>query len=208
MPPYLWGSGIWEVQLDRRLVRCLGFYKGFDGQKNLQTPALHLFPQYLQSVHYVYWLSCFGFCLKIIGFSDRNSEPKVFTGGWKFVTLMVTDPRQKSKDLPSVSICGSYAFSRSSFTDRKKPNFVCTKPSVSVIINLRCGDSVCACALGTSCLVETLKFKTMQCRAGTDSINTAWDKLHVPLAHLLNLFLDIFGCSLSITFTQLYDGPP
>jgi len=24
---------------------------------------------------------------------------KVFTGGWKFVTSMVTDPRQKSKDL-------------------------------------------------------------------------------------------------------------
>jgi len=79
-----------------------------------------------------------------------------------------------------------------------------TKPSVSVIINLRCG-TVCACALWTSCLVQTLKFKTMQFTAGTDSIDTAWDKLLVPLAHLLYLFLGIFGCSSSIT--QLYGGP-
>ena len=39
----------------------------------------------------------------------------------------------------------------------------------------------------------------------TDSVDTAWDKLRVPLAHLLYLFLGIFGCSLSIA--QLYGGP-
>jgi len=45
----------------------------------------------------------------------------------------------------------------------------------------------------------------MQCTAGTDSMGTAWDKLRVPLAHLLYLFLDVLGCSLSIT--QPYGGP-
>jgi len=44
----------------------------------------------------------------------------------------------------------------------------------------------------------------MQCAAGTDSMDTTWDKLRVPLAHLY-LFLSIFECSLSIT--QLYGGP-
>jgi len=81
------------------------------------------------------------------------------------------------------------------------PNDI-TKPSVSVSFNLRCGDSVCLCF---SCLVSTLKFKTMQCTAGTDLMDTARDKLRAPLAHLLYLLLDVFGCSLSIT--QLYGGP-
>jgi len=39
---------------------------------------------------------------------------------------------------------------------------------------------VCACALW--------KFKTMQCAAGADSVDTAWNKLRVQLAHLLYLF--------------------
>ena len=36
-------------------------------------------------------------------------------------------------------------------------------------------------------------------------MGNAWDKLRVPLAHLIYLFLGIFGCSLSIA--QLYGGP-
>ena len=39
MPPYLWGMGIWEVQLDRGSLRCLEFYQGVVSQKNLQTPV-------------------------------------------------------------------------------------------------------------------------------------------------------------------------
>jgi len=65
MPPYLWGSGIWEVQLVRGSMRCLGFYQGFDSQKNSQAPALHLFPQHLCSGHCLHWLPCFGFCMKL-----------------------------------------------------------------------------------------------------------------------------------------------
>jgi len=38
-PPILWGIGIWEVQLDRGSLRCVGFYQGVDSQKNLQTPV-------------------------------------------------------------------------------------------------------------------------------------------------------------------------
>ena len=77
--------------------------------------------------------------------------------------------------------------------------------TLCLLLSICVVETVCACALWTSCMVQTLKFKTMQCTAGTDSMYTAWDKLRVPLAHVLYLFLGIFGCSLSIT--QLYVGP-
>ena len=84
------------------------------------------------------------------------------------------------------------------------PNAI-TKPSVSVIINLRCGDSVCLFSVdfvsGSNIKIWN-NAQRMLCTAGADSMGTAWEKLRVPLAHLLHLFLGIFGSSLSIT--QLY----
>jgi len=70
-----------------------------------------------------------------------------------------------------------------------------TKHSVSVIINMRCGESVCLCSMDFV-PGSNIESKKMHCTAGTDSLGTARDKLRGPLAHLLHLSLGIPGCSL------------
>jgi len=77
---------------------------------------------------------------------------------------------------------------------RSYPNAI-TKP-VSLIINLCYEDSVCLCSWTSFMSGSNSKFKTMQCTAGTDSMDTAWDKLRAPLAHLFYLILGIFGGAL------------
>jgi len=51
-----------------------------------------------------------------------------------------------------------------------------TKPSVSIINNLRCGNSVCLCSMDFVSGSNT-QSKKKQFTAGTDSMSTARDKL-------------------------------
>jgi len=70
---FVWGT---KPPVATGLMRCLGFYLRFDWLKDLQTPALQLFPQYLHSAHYLHCLPSFGFCIKLSKVSDRNLKPK------------------------------------------------------------------------------------------------------------------------------------
>jgi len=51
-----------------------------------------------------------------------------------------------------------------------------TKLSASVIIKLRCGDSVCLCSMDFVS-GSNIESKKMECTEGTESLGTARDKL-------------------------------
>ena len=50
MHPYLWDSGIWEVQLVRGSVRCLGFTKGSTA-KRICRPRIYIYSLNIYTVH-------------------------------------------------------------------------------------------------------------------------------------------------------------
>jgi len=90
----------WDLRSSTRRgsVRCLGFYQGFDNQK-ICRPRLYIYSLDICTVLTASLASPFWLLHKIELSFRQEFGTKVFTGGWKFVTLMVTDHRQKSKDL-------------------------------------------------------------------------------------------------------------
>jgi len=105
-------------------VNCLGFYQGFDRQNNLQTPALHLFPQYLHSAHWLQLTSLSWVLYKITLSFRQEFGTKVFTGGWTFVTLWWQTLVRRLKICNECQYAAHMHFLGQAFPT-KKSNLVC-----------------------------------------------------------------------------------
>jgi len=79
-------------------VKCLGFYQRFD-RKEFADPGFTSNPTISAQCTLLSLASLFWLLYKIELTFRQEFGTKVFTGGWKFVTSMVTDPLQKCKDL-------------------------------------------------------------------------------------------------------------